>query len=64
MSGSSESAFRACQAVSLCHVDLDNFKPFADQYGYAWGSEVIKEVALLIAEALEAAGTPGDFVGT
>ena len=30
---------------SLCHVDLDNFKPFADKYGYAWGSEVIKEVA-------------------
>jgi len=30
---------------SLCQVDLDNFKPFADKYGYAWGSEVIKEVA-------------------
>jgi len=33
---------------SLCQVDLDNFKPFADQYGYAWGSEVIKEVAGLL----------------
>lgn len=33
---------------SLCHVDLDNFKPFADKYGYAWGSEVIKEVAAIL----------------
>ncbi len=33
---------------SLCQVDLDNFKPFADKYGYAWGSEVIKEVANIL----------------
>jgi diguanylate cyclase (GGDEF)-like protein len=33
---------------SLCHLDLDNFKPFADHYGYAWGSEVIKEVGNII----------------
>jgi len=37
---------------SLCHVDLDNFKPFADHYGYAWGSEVIKEVGLMLVAAL------------
>ena len=36
------------KSFSLCQVDLDNFKPFADQYGYAWGSEVIKEVAGLL----------------
>jgi len=36
------------KTFSLCQVDLDNFKPFADQYGYAWGSEVIKEVADLL----------------
>jgi GGDEF domain-containing protein/CHASE3 domain sensor protein len=48
---------------SLCHVDLDNFKPFADKYGYAWGSEVIKEVADLLAAELKAAGTPEDFLG-
>ena len=35
---------------SLCHVDLDNFKPFADHYGYAWGSEVIKEVGHIITQ--------------
>jgi GGDEF domain-containing protein/CHASE3 domain sensor protein len=54
---------QAKKPVSLCHVDLDNFKPFADQYGYAWGSEVIKEVALLLIAELKEAGAKEDFVG-
>jgi GGDEF domain-containing protein len=45
---------------SLCHIDLDNFKPFADKYGYAWGSEVIKEVAQILTENVH---LDGDFVG-
>jgi len=53
----------AKQAFSLCHVDLDNFKPFVDKYGYAWGSEVIKEVARLLAARFEEAATPEDFLG-
>ena len=48
---------------SLCHVDLDNFKPFADAYGYAWGSEVIKETALLLEDVKKAEGGNGYFVG-
>lgn len=48
---------------SLCHVDLDNFKPFADAYGYAWGSEVIKETALLLEDIKKAEGENGYFVG-
>ncbi len=53
----------ATRPFSLCHVDLDNFKPFADNYGYAWGSEVIKEVAGLLAEKVQEMETPGDFLG-
>jgi diguanylate cyclase (GGDEF)-like protein len=53
----------AKQPFSLCHVDLDNFKPFADKYGYAWGSEVIKEVARLLADKVQEMGPPGDFLG-
>lgn len=49
--------------VSLCYVDLDNFKPFVDQYGYAWGSEVIKEVALLLTAEMKETGSMEDFVG-
>ena len=48
---------------SLCHVDLDNFKPFADKYGYAWGSEVIKEVAQILTENVHTSELSGDFVG-
>jgi GGDEF domain-containing protein/CHASE3 domain sensor protein len=51
------------QPFSLCQVDLDNFKPFADNYGYAWGSEVIKEVAALLADKVQEMETPGDFLG-
>lgn len=54
---------QARKPVSLCHVDLDHFKPFADQYGYAWGSEVIKEVALLLTDELKATGSHEDFIG-
>jgi GGDEF domain-containing protein len=44
-------------------VDLDNFKPFVDHYGYAWGSEVIKEVALLLMAELRESGEKEDFLG-
>lgn len=48
---------------SLCHVDLDNFKPFADAYGYAWGSEVIKETALILEEAKKNGNGNDYFIG-
>ncbi len=44
-------------------MDLDNFKPFVDKNGYAWGSEVIKETAHLLAAVLGEAGAAGDFMG-
>lgn len=48
---------------SLCHIDLDNFKPFADKYGYAWGSEVIKEVADILKEYVENKPPEEIFIG-
>jgi diguanylate cyclase (GGDEF)-like protein len=51
------------EPFSLCHVDLDHFKPFADKYGYAWGSEVIKEVANILQEQHCSLGGQGDFIG-
>lgn len=48
---------------SLCQVDLDNFKPFADKYGYAWGSEVIKEVANILQGYLSEEQLKGVFLG-
>jgi len=58
-----EKHLKTQKRFSLCHVDLDNFKPFADKYGYAWGSEVIKEVADLLAAELKEVGTSEDFLG-
>jgi len=51
------------KVFSLCHVDLDNFKPFADKYGYAWGSEVIKEVANILVDNVHISTQEGEFIG-
>jgi diguanylate cyclase (GGDEF)-like protein len=58
-----ERRLKAGNPFALCHVDLDNFKPFADKYGYAWGSEVIKEVARILTDEITTSGAEGDFVG-
>ncbi|MCL5878640.1 MAG: diguanylate cyclase [Deltaproteobacteria bacterium] len=44
-------------------LDIDNFKAFNDQYGYARGNIVLKETAKIIEQAVRAKGGPGDFVG-
>jgi diguanylate cyclase (GGDEF)-like protein len=53
----------AKKRFSLCHLDLDNFKPFADHYGYAWGSEVIKEMGQIIRQAVQNSDKAEVFVG-
>ena len=49
--------------IAFCVLDLDNFKAFNDRYGYANGSEVIKESARIIESAVKAKGTADDFIG-
>ncbi len=51
------------QPLAFCTFDLDNFKAFNDRYGYAHGSEVIKETARIIEETVAEKGAPEDFVG-
>jgi GGDEF domain-containing protein len=51
------------QPIAFCVLDLDNFKAFNDRYGYANGSEVIKETAHIIENAVKAKGSPDDFIG-
>ncbi|NTW77309.1 MAG: diguanylate cyclase [Syntrophaceae bacterium] len=51
------------RVFSLCQIDLDNFKPFADKYGYAWGSEVIKEVGDILKEYVENKSGEEIFIG-
>jgi GGDEF domain-containing protein/CHASE3 domain sensor protein len=53
----------SAQPLAFCVLDLDNFKAFNDRYGYANGSEVIKETARIIEAAVKEKGSPDDFVG-
>lgn len=48
---------------AVCYVDLDNFKPFNDVYGFSRGDEVIKLVADIITTALGQFGKKDDFAG-
>ncbi|MEA3121135.1 MAG: hypothetical protein QOH33_676, partial [Paraburkholderia sp.] len=43
-----------------CYVDLNNFKPFNDRYGYWQGDEVLKYAAAVLAEACD---PTRDFLG-
>ncbi len=49
--------------IAFCVLDLDNFKAFNDRYGYANGSEVIKETARIIENTVKQKGSPEDFIG-
>jgi GGDEF domain-containing protein/CHASE3 domain sensor protein len=51
------------QPLAFCVLDIDNFKAFNDRYGYAHGSEVIKETARIIEGGVRLKGTSEDFIG-
>ncbi|PIE71110.1 MAG: hypothetical protein CSA22_05135 [Deltaproteobacteria bacterium] len=53
----------AKETVAFCMVDLDNFKSFNDRYGYAKGNQMIKMTAAIIESAVQAFGSPTDFIG-
>ena len=44
----------------VCHIDVDDFKPYNDQYGYARGDQFLLQLAQLIRNA---ACHRADFVG-
>jgi diguanylate cyclase (GGDEF)-like protein len=48
---------------AFMYIDLDNFKPFNDTYGYRKGDDVIKMIADIIADAVHDLGNTGDFIG-
>jgi GGDEF domain-containing protein/CHASE3 domain sensor protein len=51
------------EPLAFCVLDLDNFKAFNDRYGYANGSEVIKDTAKIIENAVKSKGSADDFIG-
>ncbi|MDD5552397.1 MAG: diguanylate cyclase [Candidatus Omnitrophica bacterium] len=48
---------------SFHYIDIDNFKPYNDKYGYIRGNEVILETARIISSSVKAHGNDKDFVG-
>jgi PleD family two-component response regulator len=60
-----EIAMRAARGESyaVCYLDIDNFKPFADTFGFGTADTVIRETGMAIRESVAAVGTGNDFVG-
>jgi diguanylate cyclase (GGDEF)-like protein len=50
-------------SFAFCLMDIDNFKAFNDQYGYAKGNQLIKSTAKIIQKTVSEFGTEEDFVG-
>ncbi len=47
--------------VSVCYVDIDNFKPYNDVFGFSHGDEVIRMLARIMFNAVRDSG--GGFCG-
>jgi diguanylate cyclase (GGDEF)-like protein len=53
-----ERAYRFKQAISLCVLDLDDFKKINDTYGHPCGDQVLKEVAGILTHILRQTDIP------
>jgi GGDEF domain-containing protein len=51
------------EPFAVCYIDLDNFKPFADSFGFSAADMVIREMGAAIRSTVEALGGHRDFVG-
>lgn len=51
------------QKFALCYVDIDNFKAFNDQYGFARGDDMIRMTARIITNVIRQICSDGGFVG-
>ena len=45
------------------YIDMDNFKPFNDIYGFPTGDKAIRLLASIVDEAVKRAGNIDDFIG-
>ncbi|OGQ98095.1 MAG: diguanylate cyclase response regulator [Deltaproteobacteria bacterium RIFOXYD12_FULL_55_16] len=54
---------READGYAVCYVDIDNFKPYNDRYGFSRGDEVILMVARVVANVVAELARKGSFVG-
>jgi len=53
----------ADEAYGVGYVDIDNFKPYNDRYGFSQGDDVILMVARIIVNVIEERSRSASFVG-
>jgi DNA-binding response OmpR family regulator len=51
------------EPFAICYIDLDNFKAFADTFGFTVADTVIRDTGSAVLGAVQAVGGPKDFVG-
>ncbi|HUF28111.1 MAG TPA: response regulator [Gemmatimonadaceae bacterium] len=51
------------ETFAVAYIDLDNFKAFADTFGFTEADRVIRETGAAMRAACNATGGPGAFVG-
>jgi PleD family two-component response regulator len=51
------------ERFAICYIDLDNFKPFADTFGFTIADVVIRDMGHAIRNAVDIVGSRDDFVG-
>ncbi len=56
-------AIKSRKPFSVAYIDIDNFKPYNDRYGFSRGDQVILMVARSLREAVKSHGEDGDFIG-
>lgn len=51
------------ELFALAYVDLDNFKPFNDKYGFSRGDEILKMLGRLVLNTVRSKNKQNSFVG-
>ncbi|MDH3359628.1 MAG: diguanylate cyclase [Desulfobulbaceae bacterium] len=51
------------ESYGVCYIDIDNFKPYNDRYGFSRGDEVLLMVARITVNVVEELARDGSFVG-
>lgn len=51
------------EGYAVCYVDIDNFKPYNDRYGFSQGDDVILMVARIMVNVVEEKSRDNSFVG-